>query len=105
MASTTVTHMMARGIPTITDLTAHAPFAGDGLADTGLVVVDDLDAIADALRPVLDDDRVWLEASTAAKATAASWTWSDAADVLAQWIGAVDSLPRETVRVVGAVAS
>ena len=105
IASTTVTHMMARGIPTITDLTAHAPFAGDGLADTGLVVVDDLDAIADALRPVLDDDRVWLEASTAAKATAASWTWSDAADVLAQWIGAVDSLPRETVRVVGAVAS
>ncbi|MGA1682823.1 MAG: glycosyltransferase [Ilumatobacteraceae bacterium] len=105
MASTTVTHMMARGIPTITDLTAHAPFAGDGLTDTGLVVVDDLDAIADALRPVLDDDRVWLEASTAAKATAASWTWSDAADVLAQWIDTVDSLPRETVRVVGAIAS
>ncbi len=105
MASTTVTHMMARGIPTITDLTAHAPFAGNGLTDTGLVVVDDLDAIADVMRPVLDDDRVWLEASTAAKATAASWTWSDAADVLAQWIDAVDSLPRETVRVVGAVAS
>jgi len=105
IASTTVTHMMARGIPTITELTAHAPFAGNGLTDTGLVVVDDLDAIADALRPILDDDRVWLEASTAAKATAASWTWNDAADVLAQWIEAVDSLPRETVRVVGAIAS
>ena len=104
MASTTVTHMMARGIPTITNLPAHAPFAGEVLATTGLVVVDDLDAIADALRPVLDDDRVWLEASTAAKATAASWTWGDAADVLAQWIGTVDSLPRSTVRVVGAVA-
>jgi hypothetical protein len=106
-ASTTVTHMMARGIPTITDLSAHAPFAGDALTTTGLIVVDgdDFGLIADALRPVLDDDRVWLEASTAAKATAASWTWNDAADVLAQWIDAVDSLPRETVRVVGAVAS
>ena len=105
LASTTVTHMMARGIPTITDLAAHSPFAGDSLLDTGLVVVDELDTIADALRPVLDDDRVWLEASTAAKTTAASWTWSDAADLLAQWIDTVDSLPRSTVRVVGAVAS
>jgi hypothetical protein len=105
--STTVTHMMACGIPTITDLAAHGPFAGKALADTGLVVVDsdELDTIADALRPVLDDDRKWLEASTAAKATSASWTWSDAADVLAQWIVVVDSLPRSTVRVVGAVAS
>jgi hypothetical protein len=105
MASTTVTHMMARGIPTITNLPAHAPFAGHALADTGMIVVDDLDTIADVLRPVLDDDRVWLEASTAAKATAASWTWSDAADVLAQWIDTVDSLSRSTVRVVGAVVS
>jgi hypothetical protein len=107
IASTTVTHMMARGIPTITDLTAHAPFASPSLTSTGLVVVDcnRNDSIVEHLRPILDDDRVWLEASTAAKATAASWTWNDAADVLAQWIDAIDSLPRETVRVVGAVAS
>ncbi len=43
MASTTVTHMMARGIPTITDLKAQAPFAGgvDGRqGDGGLVDVE-----------------------------------------------------------------
>lgn len=103
-ASTTVTHMMARGIPTITNLTAHAPFAGGALPTTGLVVADEITEIAEQLRPVLDDDRVWLEASTAAKSTAASWTWSDAADVLAQWITVVDELEPSTVRVVGAVA-
>ena len=116
-ASTTVTHMMARGIPTITTLCAHAPFAASTLTTTGLVVlaVDDAENCADGddlaarlvehLRPILDDDRDWLTASTAAKATAASWTWSDAADVLSQWITAVDDLAPSTVRVVGAVAS
>lgn len=109
LASTTVTHMMAHGIPTITDLGAHAPFAtSDGA--TGLFVVDgDRDDVArrvvDVVRPILDDDRIWLEASTAAKIAASSWTWFDVADVLAQWTSVVDSLPRSTVRVVGAVAS
>lgn len=107
-ASTTVTHMMARGIPTITTLGAHAPFAASALAESGLVVLDqDADLgqqLVGALGPILDDDREWLAASTAAKATAASWTWTDAADVLSQWIGAVDGLEPSTVRVVGAVA-
>lgn len=112
-ASTTVTHMMARGIPTITTLGAHAPFAASALAESGLVVLDgddedrdDLVArLVEHLRPILDDDREWLTASTAAKSTAASWTWSDAADVLSQWITVVDDLEPSTVRVVGAVAS
>ena len=107
-ASTTVTHMTARGIPTITNLTAHAPFAGDDLVASGLLVVDHddqmLDRVVAALTPILDDDRLWLAASTAAKATAARWTWADAADVLSQWIGVVDDLEPSTVRVVGAVA-
>jgi hypothetical protein len=99
--------MTARGIPTITNLTAHAPFAGDDLVATGLVVVDrdqTLDRIVEAITPILDDDRQWLMASTAAKATASSWTWVDAADVLAQWIDVVDGLDPSTVHVVGAVA-
>lgn len=112
-ASTAVTHMMARGVPTITTLAAHAPFAADDLDSTGLVVIDAHDDSVDDLvarlahhvRPVLDDDRAWLGASTAAKTTAASWTWSDAADVLGQWVDSADALPRSTVRVVGAVAS
>ena len=107
-ASTTVTHMTARGIPTITNLTAHSPFAGDDLVTSGLVVVDHDDRILtrvmSLLGPILDDDRQWLAASTAAKATAARWTWADAADVLAQWIDVVDGLDPSTVRVVGAVA-
>ena len=115
-ASTTVTHMMARGIPTITTLGAHAPFAASTLTTSGLVVLDvddagdgvDIDDLAarlvSHLRPILDDDREWLAASTAAKSTAASWTWSDAADVLSQWITVVDDLEPSTVRVVGAVA-
>jgi hypothetical protein len=105
-ASTTVTHMTARGIPTITNLSAHAPFAGD-LTSRGLVVIendDDFARLAAVITPILDDDRQWLAASTAAKGTAASWTWADAADVLAQWIEAVDALEPSTVRVVGAVA-
>ena len=112
-ASTTVTHMMARGIPTITTLGAHAPFAASSLAESGLVVLDgdaadgdDLAArLVEHLRPILDDDRAWLAASTAAKNAAASWTWSDAADVMSQWITVVDDLEPSTVRVVGAVAS
>ena len=106
-ASTTVTHMMARGIPTITNLDAHAPFAGRTLSSTGLVIVnDDFETRAfEHLRAVLDDDRVWLEASTAAKNTAASWTWADAADVLSQWMSVVGDLEPSTVRVVGAVSS
>lgn len=106
-ASTTVTHMTARGIPTITNLSAHAPFASYDLASRGLVVVDaddDFTKLAEVITPILDDDRTWLAASTAAKATAASWTWTDAADVMSQWIDAVDSLEPSTVRVVGAVA-
>lgn len=108
-ASTSVTHMTARGIPMITNLSAHAPFAGGDLTARGLVVLNEADDVLDRvvalLAPVLDDDRQWLAASTAAKATAASWTWTDAADVLAQWIGVVDDLERSTVRVVGAVPS
>jgi hypothetical protein len=106
-ASTTVTHMTARGIPTITNLAAHAPFASDDLTSRGLVVIesdDDVARLVEVIAPILDDDRLWLEASTAAKATAASWTWTDAADVMSQWIEAVDSLEPSTVRVVGAVA-
>ena len=110
-ASTTVTHMMARGLPTITTLGAHSPFASS-LTTTGLVVIDDagdsgdlLADIAELLRPILDDDRHWLEASTAAKTTAASWNWVDAAGVLSQWIHTADDLEPSTVRVVGAVAS
>lgn len=112
-ASTTVTHMMARGIPTITNLDAHSAFASGALATSGLVIVDGDErsndeigaTLVELLRPVLDDDREWLAASTAAKATAASWTWSDAADVLAQWMSAVDELEPSTVRVVGSVGS
>ena len=107
-ASTTVTHMTARGIPTITTLGAHAPLASRSLSATGLVVLDDdvdLDHLIAHLTPILDDDREWLTASTAAKATAASWTWADAADVLAQWMETVDDLDPSTVRVVGAVTS
>ena len=110
-ASTTVTHMMARGIPTITTLGAHAPFASSSLSESGLVTVaiDDHDELVVRLvehfRPLFDDDRSWLAASTAAKATAASWTWTDAADVLAQWFTVVDDLAPSSVRVVGAVAS
>jgi hypothetical protein len=107
-ASTTVTHMMARGIPTITSLDAHAPFA-DALSTAGLVVVEDSDdivsSVVEVLRPILDDDRAWLAASTAAKTTAASWTWNDAAGVLAEWIHVVDDLDPSTVRVIGAIAS
>ena len=108
-ASTTVTHMMARGIPTVTNLDAHSAFASSSLSETGLVVVgqdEDLGRqLVAALRPILDDDREWLTASTAAKATASSWTWRDAADVLAQWISTVDTLAGSTVRVIGSVAS
>jgi hypothetical protein len=108
-ASTTVTHMTARGIPTITNLSAHVAFASDDLTSSGLAVVDHddhmLDRIVAHLAPTLDDDRHWLAASTAAKSTATRWTWADAADVLAQWIDAVDTLEPSTVRVVGAVAS
>ena len=106
-ASTTVTHMMARGIPTITNLDAHAPFAGSALSSTGLVIVNDEfeTSAVEHLRSVLDDDRVWLDASTAAKNTAASWTWADAADVLSQWMSVVGDLEPSTVRVVGAVSS
>lgn len=110
-ASTTVTHMMARGVPTITTLGAHSPFATSELAANGLVVLDDVEhdeltaRIVDHLRPILDDDREWLVASAAAKATASGWTWTDAADVLAQWIDSVDHLEPSTVRVVGAVAT
>lgn len=107
-ASTTLTHMMARGVPMITTLGAHAPFAADESISTGLVVVerdDDLgERLVEHLAPILDDDRQWLAASTAAKATAASWTWGDAADVLSQWITSVDALDPSTVRIVGATA-
>lgn len=108
-ASTTVTHMMARGIPMATNLDAHTAFASPSLSETGLVVIDQVEDIGEqlvgVLRPILDDDREWLTASTAAKSTATSWTWSDAADVLSQWITVVDDLEPSTVRVVGAVAS
>lgn len=108
-ASTTVTHMMARGIPTLTNLDAHSVFAAPSLSRTGLSVIDqgeDLDRrLVEFLQPILDDDREWLMASTAAKATAASWTWRDAADVLSQWISTVDTLERSTVRVVGSSVS
>lgn len=107
-ASTTLTHMMARGVPMITTLGAHASFAADISTSTGLVVVDRGDDLGERLiehlAPILDDDRHWLAASTAAKTTAASWTWNDAADVLSQWISSVDALVPSTVRIVGATA-
>ena len=56
-ASTTVTHMMARGIPTLTNLDAHSVFAAPSLSRTGLSVIDqgeDLDRrLVEFLQPIL----------------------------------------------------
>jgi glycosyltransferase involved in cell wall biosynthesis len=91
--------LTARGIPVVTTLGTTAVF-GDGIAR----VLDEgssTRAIADAVRPLVDDDGVWSAASMRASALARSWTFADAAESLLSWLDRCSALEAGSMVVVG----
>lgn len=94
--SAAVGDLIARGVPTVTNL------ATAGRSSVGLQVVGlDPGQLADALAPLLTDDRRWAEASEDALARARAWTFDHVADALLDWLDRVDELDPSTVHRVG----
>ena len=58
------------------------------------VVTFEVEAIADAIRPLLTDDHAWTAASADALERARAWTFDDVARELLRWLDDVDDLDR-----------
>lgn len=81
--SAAVTDLLARGIPVVSDIGASSELT--------------VSEIIEQTRPLIEDESAWVTASTAAVATASSWTFADVGAALINWVDRSQDLGAATI--------
>ena len=102
--SSAVNDLVARGIPVVTSLATHEPIGDGALVHVNIDGRSDKEAarvVAEAVRPLLDDDQLWQRASTAGSSRAREWRADDVARRLTQWLTESPRRLRGSVEIAG----
>jgi glycosyltransferase involved in cell wall biosynthesis len=94
-----IADLTARGVPVVTTLETTAIY-GDGIA--AVLPSDTMPpAVGASVRPLIEDDDAWRQASDRALSLARSWTFGALTGALMSWLDASESLDAGCVRIAG----